>query len=312
MDRTPNVAYEQMASDLAATFYAASMLPDPTIESRTRPKALAVFRDKGEELASSLLRPQRRAVIRCTCGTRSTHPGRRSRAIATVHDRGLVVVKGPRGPKYQGLRLVDHSLIDFGIARRDGFKSTSVWCYGCGALHQLGFRWLQRARRNEISTPSKQYQLDPWGNPIAPQGYTPRHPNDATRLAFATTTGPLDGPEVIVTLGWLYAFDYRDHFGFKPPHDQHLLKLTKYGDSRVQDPHIELLPPQWWKLRHDPELLAEERIEGPLPAGELQDFAEYIATLNSQDRDDELMIFEQTMDTPDFRQLRDLLTEEAR
>ena len=117
---------------------------------------------------------------------------------------------------------------------------------------------------------------------------------------------------MIVTLGWPYAFDYRDHFGFKPPHDQHLLKLTQYGDVRVQDPHIELLPPQWWKLQNDPGLLAEERIEGPLPAGELQDFAEYIATLDSHDRDDELMTFEQLMDTPDFRQLQDLLTEEAR
>jgi hypothetical protein len=51
---------------------------------------------------------------------------------------------------------------------------------------------------------------------------------------------------VPVTLGWLYAFDYRNHFGFRPPHGRHLLPLTHYGNPRPQDPRIELLPPKWW------------------------------------------------------------------
>lgn len=255
------MAYEQIASDLAATFYAASLLPDPTLERNPTPKALDIYRAKGQELAATLLTPKRRAVIRCTCGTRSTHPDQPSRAIAAVHDRSLVVVKGPRRSNSappsedEGLRLVDRVLIDFGIARRDGFEATSVWCYGCGALHELGFGWLKRAPLNQVSTPSEQYQLAPWGDPIAPQGYTPRHRNDANRLAFATTTGPLDSPEAIVTLGWLYAFDYRDHFGIKRTHDRHLMRLTRYGDYRVQDPHIELLAPKRWKLQ---DLLTEE------------------------------------------------------
>jgi len=257
------VASNQIASDLAATFYAASLLSDPTLKRKPRLEALDVYRGKGQQLATTLLDPKRRAVIRCKSGTRSQHSGRSSRPIAAVHDRSLVGVRRPRRSNYapsdrEPLRLIDHLLIDLGIAHRDGFKSMSVWCYGCGALHDLGLGWLKRARLNETSTQSEQYQLDPWGDPVTPPGYTPRHRNDADRLAFATTTGPLDSPELIVTLGWLYAFDYRDRFGFKRPHDQHLLRLARYGDVRVQDPHIDLLPPRRWSRRLARQILTEE------------------------------------------------------
>lgn len=251
------MAYEQFAPDLAATFYAASLLPNPTLKRWPRATALEAYEAKGRELAKTVLDPERKALIRCTCGTRLNRPDRPSRAIAAVADRSLLIVKGPRGPVYDGLRLQEHYLVDLGIARRDGFTSASVWCYGCGALHDLSFRWLKRARRNEISTPIRQYQLAPWGDPIEPQGYTPKHANDAKPLAFAITTGPLDAPEVPVTLGWLYAFDYRNHFGFRPPHGRHLLRLTHYGNQRLQDPRIELLPPRWWTILND--LLARNK-----------------------------------------------------
>lgn len=306
------MTYDQIASDLAATFYAASLLPDPTLETEPRPKAHDAYEAKGNELAATLLTPQRRAVIRCSCGTRTAHPGQRSRAIAAVHDRNLLVVKGPRAPVYDGLRLSDHYLIDFTLARRDGDKSAAVWCYGCGALHELGFRWLQRAQLNAVSTPSEQYQIAEWGAPIAPAGYTPRHPNDVNNIAFAITTGPLDSPEVIVTLGWRYAYDYRDHFGFHPPHDQHLLQLVNYGDDRAQDPRTGPLPPQWWELQHDPELLAEERFELPPTAEEIAALAEYVRDLDASERQDALLTFEQLMGRPDFNRLTELLPEEAR
>ena len=170
------MAYEKIASDLAATFYAASLLPDPTLESKPRLKALDVYRAKGQEIAATLLNPRRSAVIRCPSGTRSAHPDQPSHAIATVHDRSLVVVRGPRRSNYapptndEGLRLIDHFLIDLGIARRDGFEAISVWCYGCGALHELGLGWLKRARLNQHSTPSEHYQLAPSGDPIRRRG----------------------------------------------------------------------------------------------------------------------------------------------
>lgn len=245
------MAYEQLASDLAATFYAASLISNPTLKRGPKAAAVEAYEAKGRELAKKVLNPDRPALIRCTCGTRLNRPDRPSRAIAAVSDRSLLIVRGPRGPVYDGLRLQEHYLVDLGIARRDGHKSASVWCYGCGALHELSFRWLKRARRNEISTPIKQYQLAPWGAPIEPQGYTPTHANDPKPLAFAITTGPLDAPEVPVTLGWRFAFEYRNRFGFRPPHGRHLLRLSQYGNPRLQDPHIQLLPPKWWRILSD-------------------------------------------------------------
>jgi hypothetical protein len=251
------VAPDQIASDLAATFYAASLLPNPTLKRWPRAAALKAYQAKGQQLATTLLHWERRAVIRCEAGTRAQHSGRPSQVIAAVHDRSLVVVKKPRRSRYappsggEPLRMIDHLLIDLGLAHRDGFKSMSVWCYGCGALHDLGLRWLKRARLNETSTQTERHRIAPWGAPVTPPGYTPRHRNDADRLAFAITTGPLDSPDVIVTLGWLYAFDYRDHFGFRPPHGRHLLRLAGYGDERVQDPHTNLLPPRWWRILRD-------------------------------------------------------------
>ena len=59
------MAQDQLASDLAATFYAASLLPDPTLKRRPTAEALDAYRTKGQQLTASLLDPRRRAVIRC-------------------------------------------------------------------------------------------------------------------------------------------------------------------------------------------------------------------------------------------------------
>jgi hypothetical protein len=307
------VTYEQTAEDLAACFYAASLIPDPTLEPSPDARDLDRYRRTGRELMESVTQHDRRlAKIRCTCATRTTHPQRHSRVIATVHDKRLVLVKGPRGPVIDGLRLTKHHLIDIKMARRRGFKSASVWCYDCGALHELGFRWLTRARLNEVSTPTEKLEIGPWGEPIAQPGYTPRHPDDPDQIAFAVLTGNLDSDdddELAVTLGWRYAFDYRHHFGFQPPHDDHLFRLVNWNDERVVHPRMDLLPPQWWKLKHDPEYRAQEHIEGPLPDEAIAALAEYLREPDTTQED--LLTFEQIMDPPDFDRLSALLNEDT-
>jgi hypothetical protein len=109
------VAYEQFASDLAATFYAASLIPNPTLKRWPKAAAVEAYEAKGWELAKKVLNPDRPALIRCTCGTRLNRPDRPSRAIAAVSDRSLLIVRGPRGPVYDGLRLQEHYLVDLGI-----------------------------------------------------------------------------------------------------------------------------------------------------------------------------------------------------
>lgn len=312
------MAPDQIASELAATFYAASLLPNPTLKRRPKAEALDAYRDKGTQLATTLLTPQRRAVIRCECGTKTAHPDRSSRVIAAVHDRSLVVVRRPRRSNYappsdrERLRLIDHLLIDLGIAHRDGFKSVSVWCYGCGALHDLGLGWLKRARLNEISTQSKPHQLAPWGDPIVLPGYTPRHRNDANRLAFATTTGPLDSPQVIVTLGWLYAFDYRDHFGFKPPHEAHLLRLTR-GLDRYEEPWLwEMLTPQWRRYQLYPEDRELDGWNQPIHPRELRGLARAIASEEPDERQDAILLFQEVLTPRRFGTLQRLIQKETR
>lgn len=306
------MAYEQTAADLAACFYAASLIPDPTLSPEPSSAGLAALYQQGRELSATLLDPERLVKIRCTCGTRTTQPDRPSRVLATVHDKRLVVTQGQRGAVIDGLRLTVHHIIDIGLARAEGFKSVSVWCYGCGALHDLGVRWLAKARRNEVSTPAEQYRLAGWGDPIAPQGYTPRHPNDADRLAFAILTGThLDSPDAIVTLGTLHAFAYRDHFGFQPPHDEHLFRLVSAGDERIADPRIQLLAPQWWRIKHGLDDSGLEPFEGPLTAEQLQEFAQMLRADETHGREDSLLTFQQLMDPSDFDQLTALVTQEA-
>lgn len=301
-----------ISTDLAAVYYAATLTSDPTLDARPDPEALDAYHATGQRLASTLLNPSEVAVIRCTCGTRDINPRPTARGIAYVHDRDLLVVRESRAYATRGVRLVNHLLIDFAIARRDGFDSTSVYCYGCGALHQLGFRWLHTARRNKTSTPSEQYKIAEWGAPIAPQGYTPRHPNDANRLAFARTTGNLDGSPLLVALGWLYAFEYRDHFGFKPPHEDHLGRLTK-GLDRYEEPWLwEMLTPQWRRYQLYPE---ERELDGwnqAIPRKELPELARAIAQEEPDEREDTLLLFKEILPPRHFSTLQQLIEKETR
>lgn len=301
-----------ISTDLAAVYYAATLTRDPTLDAHPDPGALAAYHATGQRLASSLLTPAEVAVIRCTCGTRDINPNRTPRGIATVHDRDLLVVRESRAYATQGVRLVNHLLVDFTIARRDDFDATSVYCYRCGALHQLGFRWLHTARRNKTSTPSEQYKIAPWGAPIAPQGYTPRHPNDANRLAFARTTGNLDGSPLLVVLGWLYAFAYRDHFGFEPLYEDHLMRLTG-GLDRYEEPWLwETLTPQWRRYQLHPEERALDGWDEPIPPEALPELARAIAQDDPDDREDFVLLLREVLPPEDFDRLQRLIAEETR
>lgn len=301
-----------IAADLAAVYYAATLTRDPTLDAHPDPEALDAYHATGKRLASSLLNPSEVAVIRCTCGTRDINPGRTARGIATVHDRDLLVVRESRSYATGGTRLINHLLVDFSIARRDDFDSTAVYCYRCGALHQLGFRWLHTARRNKVSTPSQQYKIAPWGAPIAPPGYTPRHPNDANRLAFARTTGTLDGSPLLVALGWLYAFEYRDHFGFKAPHEAHLMRLTK-GLDRYEEPWMwEMLTPQWRRYQLYPEERELDGWDQAISRKELPDLARFIAQEDPDERQDMILLFQEVLPPRQFSTLQRLIEKETR
>jgi len=301
-----------ISTDLAAVFYAASLTRDPTLDAHPDPEDLAAYHATGQRLASSLLNPAEVAVIRCTCGTRDTNPSGKPRGIATVHDRDLLVVRESRAFATQGVRLINHLLVDFSLARRDGFDSTSVYCYGCGALHQLGFRWLHTARRHKTSTPSQMYEVAEWGAPVAPPGYTPKHPDDANRLAFARTTGALDGSPLVVVLGWPYAFAYRDHFGFKPPHEDHLRRLTG-GLDRYEEPWLwEMLTPQWRQWQLNPEQKALDGFDEPIPPEALPELARALAREDPDGREDTLALFQELLEPDDFDTLQRLIDKETR
>ena len=307
------MALGDIAADLAAVYYAARLLPDPNLGPETDTEALAAYKATGQRLASTLLDPDPNqvSVIRCPCSTRTTHPDRPARALAVVHHRDLLIVREGRGPIDHGLRLVTHSLVDIPIARRDGFKSASVWCYECGARHELGFGWLRRARRNEASTPVEHYPLADWGDPITPQGYTPRHPNDANRLAFAQTLGALDGPTLLVTIGFLYAVDYKNHFGFRPPHEEHLFRLMGAGAPRGDVPQLrDLITPQWRKHQLDPETRRLDGFDQPFNPEELSELAGALAQLDTDEREEALSDFEGLLDPRDFDTLSQLVTQE--
>lgn len=301
-----------ISTDLAAVYYAATLTRDPTLDAHPDPEALDAYHATGKRLASSLLNPAEVAVIRCTCGTRDINPSRTPRGIATVHDRDLLVVRESRAYATHGVRLVNHLLIDFSIARRDGFDCAAVYCYACGALHELGFRWLHTARRNKTSTPSAQYKIADWGAPIAPPGYTPRHPNDVNRLAFARTTGNLDGSPLLVALGWLYAFDYRDHFGFKPPHEAHLMRLTG-GLDRYEEPWLwETLTPQWRQYQLYPEDRELDGWNQPISRQELRELARAIAQEEPDEVEDLILLLQEVLTPRRFGTLQRLIQKETR
>jgi hypothetical protein len=308
------VAYEKIAADLAAVYYAATLTPNPTLDPEANPEALAAYHAKGHELASALLTPERESLIRCPCGTRAAHPKRPARVIATIHDHNLLVVRESRAYVDHGLRLLTHVLVDLQLAERQGFHSVGVYCHGCGAFHELGFGWLQKASRTQPSTPSEKFALAPWGDPITPQGYTPRHPNDAGYIAFAETTGPLDGSPLLVTLNFFYATAYRDHFGFKPPHEEHLLRLVGDRDARTELPPElrQILIPQWRQLQMDPQQRRLQQADGPLSDEELVGLQQFLAEENDpREREDFLLTMQQLLQKGDFVALQRSLTEEA-
>jgi hypothetical protein len=309
------VAHEKIAADLSAVYYAATLTPDPTLDPEANPEALAAYHARGHKLASTLLTPERQALIRCPCGTRAAHPNRPARVIATVNDHNLLVVWESRAYPDHHLRLLTHAVVDLELAKGQGFHSVRVYCYDCGALHELGFGWLHGAKRTQHSTPCEKFALNPSGDPITQEGYPPpRSPNDAGYIAFAETIGPLDGSPLLVTVTFPYAVDYRNHFGFKPPHEEHLLRLMGDGDPRTEVPpeFREIITPQWRRLQLDPEERSEEQFDGPLEEDELQALQQLLAEQDDpREREDFLLTMQQLLQEDDFTALQRSLIEET-
>jgi hypothetical protein len=307
------VAYEKIAADLAAVYYAATLTPNPTLDKHPDPDGLATYQAKGRQLASTLLTPNHPAPIRCPCQCEDVHKGHR-RALVAVHDHDLVVVRGPRGPYADGVRLLPHLLVDIPLALREGAHSVCVFCPDCGAQHHLSLRWLSRARRNEVSRNFEPFVLSPFGNPLTPEGnLVPRHPDDLERLAFAETIGLLDSSPLLIALRWPYAFEYKNHFGFKPPHEAHLLRLIGDGDPRIEMPDLkEHLIPQWRRLQLDPEERRQQQFDGPLVGAALRGLQHFLTEQDDpREREDFLLTMQQLLQEDDFTALQRSLIEET-
>ena len=251
------MAQSQIASDLAAVHYAATLRADPTLTPDRQADQLATYRDLGDTLAASVLSPPT-ALIRCHIPPR---PGQRPRLIATVHDRYLLVVQDHRGPNAFGMRLIRHLLVDLRMAAREGHDSVSVFC-PLGDRHELPFRWLRSARGYVTSDRTEPFVLNPAGDYVDPQGRTaPDDGHSLHALAFAITTGPLDGMWPVITTTWLRAALWWTRFGPNPPYDTHLQRLIGKRDFRGTLRHSSLISGGTWA--HPGEAAAAiRRIEG--------------------------------------------------
>lgn len=243
------------ATDLAAAYYAATLTRDPTLDPEPDPAALSDYQETGERFRDALVRPRRIATIRCPSTTRRNRPDDFAKALATVRNRHLLVVRDRSGPIASGIRLVVHHLVDIPMAQREGYRSCLLYCGHCRSLHKMGFRWLRHARRNEVSDRREQFNLSPFGDPIDDDDKPiPDDPRHVPHLAFAETTGTLDGPSTLfVTLPWWRAFYYRHHFGTEPPHDTHLDRLIGEHHRFGRLDHAWLLKNATWD---DPDAMA--------------------------------------------------------
>lgn len=216
-------AREQLASDLAATYYAALLRPDPTLPDDRDEAAVAAYLDEGRRLFTQLLAPHRKVTIRCEEGTRRS--GLKTRALATVHDRRLLVIQSARGTAPFGMRLTRYSVIELPMAAREGHTSVTCFCNECKGIHDLPLRWLKKAPPNDASDRISPY--DP---------YCDREPvsleNWYRKAAFARVIGPLR-PEgltantfLLITVEWNRFSNYATYFGNQGHHLRHLLRLT--------------------------------------------------------------------------------------
>lgn len=204
------MANPDTASDLAATFYAATLRPDPTLDPTSPRPVLHAYAATGRRLEDALLRPMRPAVVRCTTRSRS----RTTEALVTVHDRHLLVIQDRRAVNVLGLQATEHHLVDIPMAQREGHQVIHVACHVCDRAHELPLRSLRRARTNDDSAPSGPLPLDP--NDHATARY----------LAFAETTGALGQIATVFVRAtpWRTGL-YLEHFGVLPPHDTHWRRL---------------------------------------------------------------------------------------
>ena len=230
-----------ITSDLAAAWHAAMLRPDPNLDAQPDPVARSDYEADGQRILETL-RGQPRAVIRCGIPPRQ---GQRPRALATVHERWLLVIQDFRGPNAFGLRLVRHLLVDMRMAQREGHRAATILC-PAGDRHELPFRWLRSTRGFAISdrfdgpfykTPGP--YLDRDHNPA------PDDDRDAYRQAFAITTGPLDGT-FFVALPWIRAAWWWTRYGPDEAHRLHFDRLTARYDFRAETPQSAMIPTSTW------------------------------------------------------------------
>jgi hypothetical protein len=307
------VAYQRDAADLAAVYYAASLTPNPMLDSAADPASLAAYAKLGRRLADHVQAPPTK-VIRCrNCGTREARPGVAAHSLAELHSRELLALFESRGGLSDGVRMDRHLLVHIPLAKQQGFDSVRVLCE-CGALHDLGFGWLARAPGAEPSTPIALFPPYPPETPVGKVEFPPRSPNDVERVAFARTAGPLDSPHLQIALTPIpYAFDYEHHFGFHPPHDDHLLRLIGEGN-----PHLEVFElrdkiiPQWRRWQLDPEQKKLDGWDEAIPSEAIPEIAHLLAQEDPDEREDLRLLFREVLYPDDFDTLQRLITEESK
>lgn len=225
------MASVDISSDLAAVYFAATLQPEPTLDPHPDPQVIDEYRALGDQLAATLLHPRQSAVIRCDIPPK---PGQKPKAIATIHDRHLLVVQAHRASNAYGMRLVRYLLVDLRMASREGHRSVSAFCHNRDR-HEMPFRWLRSARDYATSDRSEPFAYNPAGEYVYPDGTeAPDDGHSAHELAFAMTTGHLHGSRVIVSLLPMRAIYWRARFGTNPPHDEHFKRLISDDDFRGQ------------------------------------------------------------------------------
>ena len=243
------------AADLAAAYYAATLTRDPMLDDDPDPLALAAYHRSGTRLRDALVRPRRTVTIRCPSTTRANRPDDFAKALATVRNRHLLVIRDRSGPAALGIELDVHFLVDIPMAQREGYHSCLVYCPYCGSLHEMPFRWLRNAPLNDVSDRREQFHLNPFGDPATPDDRPlPDDLRYVEHLAFAQTTGTLDGPGTLfVTLPPWRASYYREHFGLAPPHDTHFDRLIGEHHRFGKLDHAWLIKTLTWT---DPDAIA--------------------------------------------------------
>lgn len=235
--------YTDLAADLAAAYYAATLRPDPTLDTDSDPQQITDYRATGERLATSLLAPKRRGLIRCHI---PPPRGQRPKAIATIHDRYLLVVREHRGTNAYGMQLVRYLLVDLRMAAAEGHESVSHICHNTDR-HDMPQRWLRSVDGFAASERSEPFAYNPAGGYVRPDGTeAPDDRHSARELAFALTTGHLNRGTVLVALPPIRAIYWRTRFGSDPTHEAHLDRLVSKGDFRGQylnGPSISKLTP---------------------------------------------------------------------